>query len=79
MVGNVSYIVPTLHTMFGIPAEPGSFPHHPTFASAAGTDEAHKEAVIVGKSLAMIGWDIIHDDHLFEKAKSQWENIIKED
>lgn len=77
--GNVSYVVPTLHTMFGIPAQDGSYPHHPTFASAAGTDEAHKEAIIVGKSLAMIGWDMIHDDGLFEKAKSQWEGVIKDD
>ena len=37
--------------MFAIPAPPTSFPHHPTFAAAAGTDDAHAEALIVGKVL----------------------------
>lgn len=65
--------------MFGIPGPAGSYPHHPTFTSAAGTDEAHQEAIVVGKSLAMIGWDMINDDGMYEKAKSQWESIIKQD
>ncbi|GES62071.1 amidohydrolase [Aspergillus terreus] len=77
-IGNVSYILPTLHTMFGIPADDGSFPHHPSFASAAGTDDAHEEAVIVGKSLALIGWEMITDDQLFEQAKKQWQEAIQE-
>lgn len=76
--GNVSYVLPTLHTMFGIPAPDGSFPHHPTFASAAGTDEAHEEAVVVGKSLALIGWEMLTDHQLYDKAKAQWEDSIRE-
>jgi hypothetical protein len=64
--------------MFGIPADDGSFPHHPSFASAAGTDDAHEEAVIVGKSLALIGWEMITDDQLFEQAKKQWQEAIQE-
>lgn len=71
--------MPTLHTMFGIPAEAGSYPHHPTFASAAGTDDAHKEAVIVGKSLAMIGWDMLHDQGMYETARGQWQGVIKDE
>jgi hypothetical protein len=70
--GNVSYETPTLHTMFGIPAPEGSFPHHPTFAAAAGTDEAHAEAVVVGKSLALIGWEMATEDALYDTARSQW-------
>lgn len=35
--------------------------------------------MIVGKSLAMIGWDMIHDEGLFEKAKRQWEDAVKDD
>ncbi|PLB46436.1 hypothetical protein P170DRAFT_448327 [Aspergillus steynii IBT 23096] len=77
-IGNVSYILPTLHTMFGIPAADGSFPHHPTFASAAGTDDAHEEAVVVGKSLALIGWEMLTDNKLYEKTKTQWEISIRE-
>lgn len=76
--GNVSYLVPTLHTMFGITDEPGSFPHHPSFAAAAGTDTAHEEAVIVGKSLALIAWDMLTDDELFAVAQQQWRQAVEE-
>lgn len=73
-------MTPTLHTMFGIPAPEGAFPHHPIFAAAAGTDEAHGEALVVGKSLALIGWDMITDDALFETAHRRWkEEISRED
>ncbi|PWY95427.1 amidohydrolase [Aspergillus sclerotioniger CBS 115572] len=77
-IGNVSYLVPTLHTMFGITSEEGSFPHHPTFAAAAGTDYAHEEAVIVGKSLALIGWEMVTSDELFGVAQKQWRECIAE-
>lgn len=64
--------------MFGIGAPDGSYPHHPSFASAAGTDGAHTEAMIVGKTLAMIGWDMINNDGMFEVARKQWQEAIKE-
>lgn len=62
--------------MFSIRGPDGSFPHHATFASAASTDEAHEEAVIVGKSLALIGWDMLVDEDLFATAKRQWEDDV---
>lgn len=62
--------------MFGIPAPEGSFPHHPTFTASAGTDEAHVEAILTGKGLALTGWDMLTDDKLFESAKSQWEGQV---
>ncbi|KAI9368125.1 hypothetical protein BJX61DRAFT_546824 [Aspergillus egyptiacus] len=77
-IGNVSYLVPTLHAMFAIPAPQGSFPHHPSFAAAAGTDEAHGEALVVGKTLALVGWDIAMDDVLFERTREQWLGCLKE-
>lgn len=76
----MSYVVPTLHTMFGIPTPEHAFPHHPAFAAAAGTDEAHTEAVVVGKSLALIGWDMVTDNALFNTAQQQWrDEIARED
>ncbi|KAJ5102425.1 hypothetical protein NUU61_004647 [Penicillium alfredii] len=66
--------------MFGIPAPENSFPHHPTFAAAAGTDEAHTEALIVGKSLALIGWDMVTNEEMLKTAQRQWkEEIARED
>lgn len=77
-IGNVSYLVPTLHAMFAVADQEGLFLHHSSFATAAGTDTAHEEAVIVGKSLAMIGWDMLTDEGLFQTAKKQWEMAIVE-
>jgi len=77
-VGNVSYVLPTLHAMFSIPGPNGSYPHHPSFAAVAGTDEAHEEAIAVGKSLALVGWEMITDNLLFEQARRQWEESIQE-
>jgi hypothetical protein len=62
--------------MFAIPAPPTSFPHHPTFAAAAGTDDAHAEALIVGKSLALIGWDMVAEAAMFDTAQRQWKDEI---
>lgn len=74
--GNVSYVTPTLHTMFVIPAPEGASPHHPSFTAAAGTDQAHEEALVVGKSLALIGWDMLTQQALLDTAQLQWrENI----
>lgn len=75
-LGNVSYAVPTLHSMFGIPTPEGSYPHHPSFTASAGTDEAHEEAVVTGKGLALLGWDMLTDDALFSATKSQWEGQV---
>ncbi|KAK9364375.1 hypothetical protein V1509DRAFT_670246, partial [Lipomyces kononenkoae] len=72
-IGNVSYAVPTLHAMFGIPTDEGTFLHDPTFAEAAGTDSAFDDALIVGKTLALVGWDVITDDGMYQVAKSQWQ------
>ncbi|KAJ6105022.1 hypothetical protein N7486_003711 [Penicillium sp. IBT 16267x] len=79
-IGNVSYVTPTLHSMFGIPTEGDSYLHHPTFAAAAGTDAAHAEAIIVGKSLALIGYDMVTNNAMYETARRQWqEEIARED
>lgn len=69
----MSYVAPTLHSFFAIPTPDGSFPHHSSFAACAGTDEAHEEAVMTGRGLALLGWDMMIDDKLFEEAKAQWE------
>lgn len=76
VIGNVSYVVPTIHSMFAIPAPEGAYPHHPTFQSCAGTDEAHAEAVLVGKVLALVGWDILTDDSLYATARKEWQDDI---
>lgn len=64
--------------MFAIPAPSSAYLHHESFTSAAGTDEAHEEAVVVGKSLALIGWEMLADNEMFERAQKQWEAAVEE-
>ncbi|RAQ81167.1 amidohydrolase [Aspergillus flavus] len=75
-VGNVSYVVPTLQAMFTISTSNGSFPHHPDFTACAGTDEAHDAAVLTGKGLALLGWNMLTDDTLYTSARVQCEGQI---
>ncbi|OKL61377.1 hypothetical protein UA08_03702 [Talaromyces atroroseus] len=77
-VGNVSYIMPTIHPMFSIHAPDGSFPHNPSFETAPGTDVAFEEALVVGKLLALIGWDVLTDNDLLQRAKYQWKQATSE-
>lgn len=65
--------------MFTIRAPDDSFPHHPSFAAAAGTDTAHEEALIVGKALALTGLDMVTDPKLLQQAREQWEQEIRKD
>ncbi|QRD93480.1 hypothetical protein F9C07_2260437 [Aspergillus flavus] len=74
--GNVSYVVPTLQAMFAISTSNGSFPHHPDFTACAGTDEAHDAAVLTGKGLALLGWNMLTDDTLYTSARVQCEGQI---
>lgn len=63
--------------MFAIPAPKGSYLHHSSFAEAAGKDEAHEEAIAVGKSLALTGWEMLMDDKKFESAHNQWRASVE--
>ncbi|EXJ79544.1 hypothetical protein A1O3_07823 [Capronia epimyces CBS 606.96] len=77
-IGNVTYAVPTLHSMFSIPCPAGSYPHHPSFTSAAGTPEAHQSALTTGKVLALLGWDAATDDEFYNQVKSNWDKSVAE-
>ncbi|KAJ5256750.1 hypothetical protein N7478_012854 [Penicillium angulare] len=78
-IGNVSYVTPTLHTMFAIPLAVDTSPHHPKFTALAGTTEAHQEAVIVGKTLGIIGYEMITNDEMYDMARRQWQDQIRHD
>jgi len=73
VIGNVSHAVPALHAIFAIPTEPGANPHNAAFAAAAGTDAAHEKALIVGKTLALVGFDILTKDKVYAAVKADWE------
>ncbi|KAB8224267.1 hypothetical protein BDV33DRAFT_4545 [Aspergillus novoparasiticus] len=55
-IGNVSYVLPTMHFLFGISAQVKCFPLDVRFAAVARTKEALKQAVTTRKGLAFVGW-----------------------
>jgi metal-dependent amidase/aminoacylase/carboxypeptidase family protein len=71
--GNVSHVMPALHPMFGIPCKPGIKIHSREFAEVAGTREAFEAAVVVGKALALTGWDILTQDIMFKRAREDFQ------
>ena len=62
--------------MFSIPTEGGVGPHNAGFAKAAGADVAHDKAIIVGKTMALAGFDILTKDDVYENVKADWEKAM---
>jgi metal-dependent amidase/aminoacylase/carboxypeptidase family protein len=71
--GNVSYVVPALHAIIGIPVDDGSKNHTLGFTRAAGTAVAHERTVVCGKAMAMTGWDIITKDTFYEQVQQDFD------
>lgn len=71
--GNVTYVCPGFHAYVGIPTEPGSGNHTPSFTASAGTDEAHKLCVEAAKGMAVVGWSVLSDDAVAARVKHDFE------
>lgn len=54
-MGNVSYVVPSIHPSFRIPTDAPN--HTPGFTAAAATEEAHRATLRAAKALAMTALD----------------------
>lgn len=67
-MGNVSYMLPSIHPVFAIPTEPGVGNHTPGFTAAAATEEAHKATIRASKGLAMTALDLYAGPELLKKA-----------
>jgi metal-dependent amidase/aminoacylase/carboxypeptidase family protein len=76
--GNVSQILPSLHSVFTIHGEKGANPHTALFYQAAGTDDAHNRAIVVGKTLARVGYEILTNDEAYKNVRAEWEAQKKE-
>ncbi|MEO8540424.1 MAG: M20 family metallopeptidase [bacterium] len=71
-MGNVSYVVPTIHPMFGIPCDPMNANHTAPFTEAAATEEAHERTIRVAKAMARAAYDAIADPALLAQVKSDF-------
>ncbi len=68
--------MPAFHPIFVIPADKGSSTHHASFTSATGTKEAHDIAVMVGKTLALLGSDLLQDGEFLKAVKADWADKV---
>ena len=71
-MGNVSRVVPAIHPYIGIAAE-GTPGHSTAFRDAAGTPEAHANAMAAAKSLALTAIDLLSEPALLERARAEFE------
>jgi amidohydrolase len=67
-MGNVSYVVPSIHPYFGVGTTAPC--HTREFTLAANTDYAHERAICAGKALAMTAIDVLTCSPLLEKIKA---------
>lgn len=67
-MGNVSFVVPSIHPVFGV----GAFGinHTPGFTEVCATDAAHDAMVQVGQALAMTGVDLVLNPELLKDTKA---------
>ena len=74
-MGNVSYNVPSIHPVFGIPATDGN--HTPGFTAAAATPEAHEATIMASKALAATALELVFDPALLARAKAEFEATVR--
>lgn len=67
--GNVSYALPALHGIIGIPVQNGAQNHTHEFCTASGKLDAHRIIMKAAAAIAMTGWAILTDDSFYAKVK----------
>lgn len=70
-MGNVSYILPSIHPMFAIPTGAGN--HHPDFTAAAAKPEAHQAMLTAATALAMTAIDLYTRPELLDAARADFQ------
>jgi amidohydrolase len=71
-MGNVSYAVPSIHPMFGIPTH-GAANHTAGFTACAATEEAHAATLRAAKAMAMSALDLYAGPDLLAAAKAEFQ------
>jgi amidohydrolase len=71
-MGNVSYVLPSIHPMFGIPCDPMNANHTAPFTEAAAGEEAHERTIRVAKAMARAAYDLIAEPELLSAVKADF-------
>lgn len=76
-MGNVSYLVPSIHPMIGM-APKGTAHHHRDFAFWSASDDGMRAAIDGAKALAMTALDFMTDAVLREKVANAFRSVPKD-
>lgn len=71
-MGDVSYVVPSIHPMFSIPVTHGAGNHTPGFTACAATAEAHDNTFRAAKAMAMTALDLYSRPELLKAATAEF-------
>ncbi|OAQ67340.1 amidohydrolase [Purpureocillium lilacinum] len=72
-MGNVTYVVPSIHPTFAVDS-PGGAIHTAHFAAAAATDDAHERTLKQGKAMAATGLEVLLDDVFAAQVKKEFDD-----
>ncbi|GBB98856.1 hypothetical protein RclHR1_03340017 [Rhizophagus clarus] len=70
--GNVTYIVPGIHSLFDIKPPKGISNHTPEFAEASKTEVAHEATMTASKGIALTGLDFLIDDEFAKRVRDSF-------
>ncbi len=81
-MGNVSQVIPAVHPYIAIAAE-GTPGHSTAFRDAAATPEAHANALLAAKAMALLAVDLLRDPKLLAAARAEFtqrqaEGLVKD-
>jgi len=71
--GNVSYVCPSIHPVYNIPADDGASNHTKQFTAAAITDEAYRLTIVTAQGMAATAWKLLSDDGFARDVKMEFE------
>lgn len=76
-MGNVSIIVPSIHTFVSITSEPFVF-HSPEFAASAASDAGNKAVIDGAKALAMTAADVVTQPEALSRIEEEFTQMRKQ-
>ena len=74
--GNVSYALPALHAIIGIPVSNGAQNHTHEFCVASGEPAAYQIILKAAAAMAMTGWAFLTDDSFSARVKEAHEQAV---
>ncbi|ORZ04937.1 hypothetical protein BCR42DRAFT_474351 [Absidia repens] len=75
-MGNVSYVVPSIHPRFAIPTDAST--HSKGFADSAKTEQAHKHAMVAAKAMTMTAAKVLLSDSFYQAVELDFENNVSD-